>query len=214
MSASEDLQRDEEFAATPESAAAAAVDAKLKDVHTNFPGIVKSFDRAKMTVTVQPAIKRIWVEHGPVDLPLCVDVPVMFPGGGGCHLVFDVAPGNECVMHVSERAIDFWYARGGTQEPSDHRFFDLSDCFASVGVCSASKVMSAPVASGGAELRTDDGGTVVRVESGMVYLGEKAASFHPLMLDSAALSWLTTVGGFCGAGPFPSTGIASKVKVK
>lgn len=212
MTTDADLQRDEELSATPESAAAIAVESRLLDVHTCFPGIVKSFDRTKMTATVQPAIKRIWVEQGPVDLPLCVDVPVMFPGGGGCHLVFDVSAGNECVMHVSERAIDFWYARGGTQEPSDHRLFDLSDCFASVGVCSSANV-GAPVAAGGAELRTDDGSVLVRVDSSGVTLGGTAGA-EPAVLGTALMTYLTALAAAVPATA-PTTAILSAiVKVK
>lgn len=128
------LSRDAQAAATPEGAFAAQIEGRLKQLHTCLPGIVSKFDPAKQTAEVQPAIKRIFTDRGPVNLPLCVDVPVAFPGGGDFFLTFPVKPGDECILLFSERAIDFWYANGGTQEPSEYRLHDLSDGIAIVGL--------------------------------------------------------------------------------
>lgn len=129
-----DLQRDAQLAATPEAAFDAQIDGRLKQLHTCIPGIIASFDPAKQTASVQPAIKRIFNEQGAVNLPLCVDVPVAFPGGGDFFLTFPVKAGDECILLFSERAIDLWYQGGGTQEPSEYRLHDLSDGLAIVGL--------------------------------------------------------------------------------
>jgi hypothetical protein len=163
----EDLQRDEQWEATPEDAAGAAVDARVKDLHTSMPGIVKSFDATTQTATVQPAIQRLFLELGFVDLPPCVDVPVQFPRGGGFVLTFPVAAGDECLLVFGERAIDFWWKNGGVQLPSEYRLHDLSDAFAVMGFSSQPRVVTA-FATNAAELRSLDGATVVRVESGQV----------------------------------------------
>lgn len=135
--------RDEQVAATNEDAFAAQVDGRLKDVHTLLPGIIASFDSVKQTASVQPAIKRIFTERGPVNLPLCVDVPVEFPGGGGFFLTFPVKPGDECTLAFSERCIDFWFINGGVQLPAEYRLHDLSDAFARVGVNSQPNKLAA-----------------------------------------------------------------------
>ena len=128
------VQRDQQLTATQEEAHAAQIEGRLKDLHTCLPGIIASFDPDTQTASVQPAIKRIFTEKGAVNLPLCVDVPVQFPGGGDFFLTFPVKPGDECMLHFSERCIDFWHANGGVQLPGEYRLHDLSDAVATVGI--------------------------------------------------------------------------------
>lgn len=169
------LQRDAQRAAELEDAVRAVVEERLKTLNTSCPGIIKAFNRDKQTATVQPAHEQIWIEDDDsltrVPLPLCTDVPVQFPSGGGCVLTFDVVEGDECILVFSQRCIDEWYELGGTRAPGEHRFHDLSDGMAIVGISSMPRVLSPGVAAGGAELRTRDGATLVRVEDGMVTLG-------------------------------------------
>lgn len=128
------VQRDQQITATPEEAHAAQIDGRLKDLHTCMPGIIASFDPVTQTASVQPAIKRIFTEKGALNLPVCVDVPVAFPGGGDFFLTFPVKVGDECILLFSERAIDNWHASGGTQTPAEYRLHDLSDGLAIVGL--------------------------------------------------------------------------------
>ena len=133
------VQRDQQLTATAEEAHAAQIDGRLKDLHTCMPGIVVSFDPDAQTAVVQPAIKRIFTERGAVNLPVCVDVPVAFPGGGDFFLTFPVKAGDECILMFSERAIDNWHVAGGTQPPAEYRLHDLSDGMAIVGLNSQPK---------------------------------------------------------------------------
>lgn len=169
------IQRDLELAATPEDAATAAARELLKDVHTALPGIIESFDATTQTAKVRPAIRRVWVEQGPMDLPACVDVPVHFPAGGSFVLTFPVGPGDECLLCFSERAIDAWYDRGGVQNPSEYRLHDYSDGFAFVGFSSKPNTVGL-FATDAAELRTRDGSTVFRLEQGTAYVGAKVGA--------------------------------------
>lgn len=163
------LDRDQQFASTQEQAHAAQIESRFKDLHTMLPGIIQSFDAAKQTAVVQPAIKRIFTELGPVNLPLCVDVPVAFPGGGDFFLTFPVKAGDECILMFSERAIDNWYDKGGVQLPSEYRIHDLSDGVAIVGLNSQPKKLAA-LQTTGAELRTRDRATYLRLEAGTIYI--------------------------------------------
>lgn len=136
------IQRDAQQAPTTEAAHAAQVDGRLKELHTCLPGIIVSYEATKQTASVQPAIQRIFTEQGAVNLPLCVDVPVAFPGGGGFFLTFPVAAGDECLLLFSERAIDLWHALGNTQPPAEYRLHDLSDGLAIVGLNSQPNVLA------------------------------------------------------------------------
>lgn len=157
------VQRDQQLTATPEEAHAAQIDGRLKDLHTCLPGIIASFDPGAQTASVQPAIKRIFTERGAVNLPLCVDVPVAFPGGGDFFLTFPVKPGDECILLFSERAIDNWHASGGTQLPAEYRLHDLSDGLAIVGLNSQPRKIPSFNAAD-TELRSRDGQTHITMK--------------------------------------------------
>jgi len=160
-------QQDDQIAATPESAAEAYADSLFKSINHCKPGIVKSYDAATQTASVQPAIRRVWTDRGAMDLPVCVDVPVVVLGGGDLFLTFPIAEGDECLLLFGDRAIDFWFDRGGVQDPAEYRLHDLSDAFALVGVASRPRML-AGVSTDAAELRTRDGATIVRVKGGQI----------------------------------------------
>jgi hypothetical protein len=111
-----------------------------------------------MTITAQPAVNgRVRQTDGTwqsVQMPLLVDVPVLWPGGGGVTLVFAIAKGDECLVHFSARCIDAWFQQGTVSNPPEFRMHNLSDGFASVGV--RSQVRKFTVDPGVCRLRTDD----------------------------------------------------------
>lgn len=125
-----------------------------------LPGIIQSFDPDTVTAVVQPAIRYVERDNdgnkSTKDYPLLVDVPVVFPRGGGCTLTFPVKEGDECLVIFADRCIDFWWQSGGIQEPVDGRMHDLSDAFAIVGPQSQAKKISG-ISTSAVELRSDDG---------------------------------------------------------
>lgn len=130
-----------------------------------MPGIIQSFDPNEVTCTVLPAIMGIIpTQDGtdPSDLPMLVDVPVIFPRGGGCTMTFPVKPGDECLLVFSDRCIDFWWQNGGVQEPVDPRQHDLSDAFAIIGPQSQAKKISG-ISTSAAQFRSDDGSTYFEI---------------------------------------------------
>lgn len=137
------MSRDTDNLATLASTILEGVNTKLKDVHTATPGIVVSFNSTQQTASVQPAIKRIFrtidVDKEvlvPSELPILINVPIVFPRGGGFSLTFPVLKGDECLLVFAERAIDAWHKFGGVKEPSNKRFHALSDATAFVGLSS------------------------------------------------------------------------------
>ena len=151
----------------PTARAQAMLEAWQFELHTAMPGIVQDFDPVRMTCTVQPAIraavKRADGSVYSTPLPLLVDVPVCFQGGGGYVATFPVKKGDDCLVIFGERCIDAWWQSGGVQEPVEFRMHDLSDGFALVGVRSQPRVVSGGVSMDGAELRRDDGKARVKL---------------------------------------------------
>jgi hypothetical protein len=137
-------------------------------IRVALPGIVQSFDPDAVTAVVQPAIRSVETDNDgnrvTKNYPLLVDVPVVFPRGGGCTLTFPVKAGDECLVIFADRCIDFWWQNGGVQEPVDDRVHDLSDAFCIVGPQSQAQKISG-ISTNAAQLRTDDG-AVVEVTAG------------------------------------------------
>lgn len=145
-----------------EQADAQLAQAIMSAMRVSMPGIIQSFDPDAVTAVVQPAIKGAEKDESgaevSVNLPLLVDVPVVFPRGGGCTLTFPVKAGDECLVIFADRCIDFWWQSGGIQEPVDDRMHDLSDAFCIVGPQSQAKKISG-ISTSAVELRSYDGGT-------------------------------------------------------
>ena len=164
---SDDLftQRQYQEAATDDDAAAvrAHVEAAVLDIHTSGPGIIKSFDSAKQTAVVRPAIQKLFRGQGFKPLPELMDVPVQFARGGDIVQTFPVKSGDECILIFSERAIDHWHARGGVQPPSDFRTHSLSDAFAIVGISSEHRIIP-DFNNDAMELRTLDGKAKIQMD--------------------------------------------------
>lgn len=133
-----------EIAADDYSDRQSQIDSTLMNLHTSMPAIIMSYDADTRTVTAQPAIQRVFTDgeglSGPMNLPPCVDVPVIFPGGGGYEITFPVKEGDECLLLFSERCIDSWFVSGEPNVPADYRQHDLSDAIAIVGLKSLAKV--------------------------------------------------------------------------
>lgn len=133
-------------------------------IWTALPGIIESFDADAITAVVQPAIKgQLRAKDGStsqITLPLLLDVPVVFPRGGGCALTFPLAKDDECLVVFASRCIDGWWTSGGIQAQAEFRMHDLSDGFAIPGPWSqATKI--ANISTTSTQFRSDDGSTYV-----------------------------------------------------
>lgn len=66
-------------------------------LRVSMPGIIQTFDPIACTCTVQPAISGQTADElgnfKSAPLPLLLDVPVVFPRGGGCTITFPVKEG-------------------------------------------------------------------------------------------------------------------------
>lgn len=137
-----------------------------KNLHTSLPGIIVSFEPSTQLASIQPAIRRVFKTREesvdiltPTDLPVLINVPIVFPRGGGFSLTFPVAVGDECLLVFCERAIDNWHQFGGVRTPISKRFHALSDAVAMVGLSSINnKIPSYNPDS--VELKSDDGNVI------------------------------------------------------
>jgi phage baseplate assembly protein gpV len=137
-------------------------------VWTALPGIIDSYDAETITAHVQPSLAAIYT--GPeqtqawYSMPICPDVPVIFPRGGQYALTFPVSKGDECLLVFSSRCIDNWWQQGGIQTQRELRMHDLSDGFAIPGPWSQATKIS-DLSTTTAQLRTNDGAIYAEVDN-------------------------------------------------
>lgn len=149
-----------------------AIENAFKDLHTTMPGTIQSFDPATQIASVQLGIKRVFKkedEEGNEQkryeaLPKLINVPVIFPRGGGFTLTFPVKKGDECIVIFNERSIDNWNKNGGVQNPGAWRMHDLSDAVCMVGLSSQPNKISGFDANN-VQLRNDTGDSYVTIKT-------------------------------------------------
>lgn len=182
-------------------------------IWTALPGIVQAFRKAGdtgMVVDVQIAVQmqlRNPDQQGTVqwiNIPLVLDCPVLFPGGGGFTLTFPIVPGDECLVMFASRCINAWFQNGGVQQQEELRMHDLSDGFALVGVRSKPHTLNPQVSATATELRNDAGTTKISIEATKVKVTASAeiALTAPLVTINAATTHLTGDLNVDGAGNF------------
>lgn len=163
----------------------AALQGWQADMWTALPGILQSFDAAKMTASVQPAIQgRKRAQDGTtsnISLPVLTDCPVIFPAGGGYALTFPLGSGDEGLLVFGSRCIDAWWSQGGVQPQAEMRMHDLSDGFFIPGVFSQPRKLS-NVSTSAAVLRTSDGTLSVSVDKASGIVTAKAPT--KIVLDA------------------------------
>ncbi len=143
-----------------------ALDCKAAGMWTACPGIVTAVNLGAQTVSVQPAIQgKQTAQDGiqtDVNMPLLVDVPIVWPRAGGFALTFPVAAGDECLVVFGSRCIDSWWQTGDVGPQAEQRMHDLSDGFAIFAPASQAKVLD-DVSDENVQLRDEDGTTFLEI---------------------------------------------------
>lgn len=192
-----------------------ALDARQANIWTSLPAMVQSFNPTKGTVEAQPTIQvqlrqpdGTWID---TTLPLCVDCPVGFMGGGGFVQTFPIAAKDEGVLVFSSRCLDLWWQNGGIQKQAELRMHDLSDGFFwPTGGMSLPNVAT-NISTTGAQWRSKDGNTVVELAAGNIVnvTAPGGVNFTGPVTFNGTVEFLSTVGGAAGGGGTVNFGAAN-----
>lgn len=157
----------------PEEAQRVAMQGNQARIWTALPAIVESYDPVRQTISAQPAIQGIVTDENGRDtatnMPLCVDVPVIFTRGGGFAITHPISSGDECLLVFGARCIDSWWQSGGVQPPIESRMHDLSDAFA-VFAPTSQPLRLNDVQTDGVELRTISRSTYLKLTDGTIFI--------------------------------------------
>jgi len=185
---------------------------KLKtDVRVAIPGIVVSFDPVAQVASVQPAVRERWRDqHGNlnwVQMPVLLDVAVVFPRAGDFVLTMPLQAGDEVLVIFADMDYSAWWANGGVQNQEDIRRHDLSDAICIPGPWSQPRVIQSYNTTA-AELRSLDGTTKVTVKQGEIDITAATVNVNGNLNVSGALDVSESITG--GASTLASATIGDK----
>src|SRR5574344_1090118 len=107
----------------------------MTNIHIAFPAVVKSYDAETRRAEVQPSLKRKMSNGEFMDLPIIVDVPVLYFGTAKAGLHIPLEEDDEVLIVCSERCLDSWKDAGGDSiEDTDTRRFSMPDAVAIPGL--------------------------------------------------------------------------------
>lgn len=179
-----------------------------RQFHCAIPAVIQDYDNTKGTVSAVPAIRELLYDQDGrsvhIELPLLLDVPLLFPSGGGYVITFPVKKGDECLVLFGDMCIDGWWQNGGTQNMAEIRRHDLSDGFAILAPFSQKKIKDfSTFSSTVAELRNSDGTQKIQLSDTAVNLvGNVLKNGQPIGGGGGSSDWSditnkpTTISGY------------------
>lgn len=164
-------------------------------IHCHVPGIVQAYDAEQQTVTVQVAIRECLItENGAenwTNVPLLLDVPIVFPRAGGYVLTLPITQGDEVLVCFGDACIDAWWQNGGVQNQIDIRRHDLSDAFAIPGPWSQPRRVS-NYSGNSCQLRNEAGTAYVELAGSTINIVGSAVN---ITAPAVTVTGRTTVDG-------------------
>lgn len=183
-------------------------------IHVSLPGAVEAYDAARQVADVKPLLRRNLVasdgtELDAESLPILMDVPVVFPRGGGGFQSWPLAKGDLVHLVFVERSMDQWLAGDGAEStPPDFRMHSLSDAVAYPGLYPAKRALSSADAynlvwgfDSGLQLHFTPGGPLELRLDGTADVSVAIAETLKTWLDTTLKQWLTTHTHPTGVGP-------------
>lgn len=134
----------------------------IKKVNFNLrcciPGVIQQYDPKTNTASIQPAIREEIVNEDNtvqyMNLPILVNVPVIFPSCSIGSIKMLLKQGDECLVLFSDLSIDNFWKYANVQNPIEVRRHDLSDGIAIP--CVLSQPNTKPFNGTGIEITSGD----------------------------------------------------------
>jgi hypothetical protein len=182
-----------------------ALDSRLRGVNVAMPGIVQSYNAAKKTATVLPAIRSTVPDDDgifqPEDLPPIDNVKVIWPRCGKLSITGTLQAGDSVELVFQTRAVTEWRSTGRVSTPVDERYHGLGYPVAFPGydsdVADEQDTDDSIGRPGGLRLHFTD--AAVSAGTGTVFVGSA------MKIDAA---WQALFSAMAALPPAPLTGSA------
>ena len=112
-----------------------AIQSQMVNLNVCLPGrIVRIIDNKKMKISVQPEIKRVFLDGDELEPPIIDNVPLHFYGSSKSLFSVPIEVDDKVTLIFSQRSLDNWLTAGKLSTPGHRRFFDMSDAIAIPGI--------------------------------------------------------------------------------
>jgi len=111
----------------------ALVKENINNIHTALPGQIVSVDTKTGLAVVLPKAQMKFSNGAVLDFPKISGVPLVFPfsSSADAEIAFPVKAGDQCLIIISEQALDYWL---GVGETNTEIKFGLSNAIAIPGL--------------------------------------------------------------------------------
>lgn len=113
----------------------------LADIHTIVVAKITAVN--EKTISCAPVINRV-VDGESKPLPEFIEVPPVILQGGDSYIAEPIKSDDYCLVLISERCYDAWFAGSDFVSPLEMRMHDYSDGFALCGVNPQSTAITIP----------------------------------------------------------------------
>ena len=136
-----------------------------KTFHTAIPGIVENYSSDVRRAQIRPALKLLLSDGTSLSRPPIVDVPVLWPSGGGMNIIFPLEQGDAVMLIFSERGIGQFKGMFSETLPDVVGLFSETDAVAVPGF---GALGISPVDSGAACWQDNGGRNYIALRPGQV----------------------------------------------
>ena len=179
----------------------------MKTIFTCLPGIINSFNPSTKRAMIQIAINQLLTNGNASAYPLLVDVPVIFPSGGGFNINFPLSSGDAILVVFSQRALDNFKQTFSQENGNPIGFFSLKDAVAIPGF---GALQNTPATSNALNLQNNSATNYISVTNSGIIITAPTVTVNGDMLINGSVTWTGTAQGLGGgAAQFGAGGISS-----
>ncbi|MDD5034861.1 MAG: Gp138 family membrane-puncturing spike protein, partial [Methylococcaceae bacterium] len=108
-------------------------DKTKRDIFVARPGKIETYDPLRQVANILLCQMEPFADEdggtGAEPIPVLMEIPVLFPGGGGYFMSFPLLPGDIGLVVFCDRSLDTYWASDGSilADPIDQRSHELSD---------------------------------------------------------------------------------------
>ena len=163
----------------------------LKDIFISIPGIIESYDPISKRCRVRPAIKIRLTDGSTESQGSIVNVPVLWPSGGGFSLLAPLPSGSPVEIRFSQRGITAFKETFKEENPGNG-IFEKEDAHV---IPSFGSLSVSPASLQGMCLQSEDGSNYIYVEDGEIksFAAAKIITEAPNLEETATMKTLTAV---------------------
>jgi len=178
------------------------IDLKMSEVQLGMIGKIEKFDASKMRADVKPLLKIKNALEEEIELPILIDLPVLFHTGGGFFIKPNYSNGD--LVWIGFATHDIEDALNNYSRSASAKMFELHNACVLGGIKKNNAVMPDLLTEDGLTIGHEDGYGII-CKDDVIEIGDFGGSNEPAILGDtftdALNTFLTSVGGLTGGDP-------------